>query len=152
MRPAISGASSYKGYVEGAYTQGFGNIGIITAEVVWDFLYISGLAEPPIKHITILTLISMKRKSLLLALTLAGAVAAPVSAQYTDIINGITARLSTWLYKIAVNESINFLNKERQRRNLTAGEGGGSTESVSLYCQIRHIRCHTSPDIAAVTI
>ena len=34
------------------------------------------------------------------------------------------ARLSTWLYKIAVNESINFLNKERQRRNLTAGEGG----------------------------
>ena len=32
----------------------------------------------------------MKRKSLLLALTLAGAVAAPVSAQYTDIINGIT--------------------------------------------------------------
>ena len=32
----------------------------------------------------------MKRKSLLLALLLAGAVAAPVSAQYTDIINGIT--------------------------------------------------------------
>lgn len=29
------------------------------------------------------------------------------------------ARLSTWLYKIAVNESINFLNKERQRRGLT---------------------------------
>lgn len=25
------------------------------------------------------------------------------------------ARLSTWLYKIAVNETINFLNKERQR-------------------------------------
>lgn len=29
------------------------------------------------------------------------------------------AKLSTWLYKIAVNESINFLNKERQRRNLS---------------------------------
>lgn len=29
------------------------------------------------------------------------------------------ARLSTWLYKIAVNESINFLNQERQRRQLT---------------------------------
>ena len=29
------------------------------------------------------------------------------------------AKLSTWLYKIAVNESINFLNKERQRRGLT---------------------------------
>lgn len=29
------------------------------------------------------------------------------------------ARLSTWLYKIAVNESINFLNKERQKRELT---------------------------------
>lgn len=29
------------------------------------------------------------------------------------------ARLSTWLYKIAVNESINFLNKERQRQGLT---------------------------------
>lgn len=29
------------------------------------------------------------------------------------------AKLSTWLYKIAVNETINFLNKERQRRNVT---------------------------------
>ncbi len=29
------------------------------------------------------------------------------------------ARLSTWLYKIAVNESINFLNKERQRKGMT---------------------------------
>lgn len=29
------------------------------------------------------------------------------------------ARLSTWLYKIAVNESINFLNKERQRMGIT---------------------------------
>lgn len=29
------------------------------------------------------------------------------------------ARLSTWLYKIAINETINFLNKERNRRNIT---------------------------------
>ena len=29
------------------------------------------------------------------------------------------ARLTTWLYKIAVNESINFLNKERQRQGMT---------------------------------
>lgn len=29
------------------------------------------------------------------------------------------AKLSTWLYKIAVNESINFLNKERKRRQLS---------------------------------
>lgn len=29
------------------------------------------------------------------------------------------AKLSTWLYKIAVNESINFLNKERQRQGMT---------------------------------
>lgn len=29
------------------------------------------------------------------------------------------AKLSTWLYKIAVNESINFLNQERQRRSIT---------------------------------
>lgn len=29
------------------------------------------------------------------------------------------AKLSTWLYKIAVNESINFLNKERQRQGVT---------------------------------
>lgn len=28
------------------------------------------------------------------------------------------AKMSTWLYKIAVNESINFLNKERQRRGI----------------------------------
>lgn len=29
------------------------------------------------------------------------------------------AKLSTWLYKIAVNESINFLNQERSKRELT---------------------------------
>ncbi len=29
------------------------------------------------------------------------------------------AKMSTWLYKIAVNESINFLNKERQRKGIT---------------------------------
>lgn len=29
------------------------------------------------------------------------------------------AKLSTWLYKIAVNESINFINKERQRHGVT---------------------------------
>lgn len=30
------------------------------------------------------------------------------------------AKLSTWLYKIAVNETINFLNKERQRNNVSS--------------------------------
>lgn len=29
------------------------------------------------------------------------------------------AKLSTWLYKIAINESINFLNKERTRNNIS---------------------------------
>ncbi|MDE7402305.1 MAG: sigma-70 family RNA polymerase sigma factor [Muribaculaceae bacterium] len=29
------------------------------------------------------------------------------------------AKLMTWLYKIAINESINFLNKERQRQGIT---------------------------------
>lgn len=29
------------------------------------------------------------------------------------------AKLSTWLYKIAINESINFLNKERSRNNVS---------------------------------
>lgn len=29
------------------------------------------------------------------------------------------AKLSTWLYKIAINESINFLNKERVRNNVS---------------------------------
>lgn len=29
------------------------------------------------------------------------------------------AKLSTWLYKIAINESINFLNKERNRNNVS---------------------------------
>lgn len=29
------------------------------------------------------------------------------------------AKLSTWIYKIAVNESINFLNQERQKRSVT---------------------------------
>ncbi|MDE7437493.1 MAG: sigma-70 family RNA polymerase sigma factor [Muribaculaceae bacterium] len=35
------------------------------------------------------------------------------------------AKLSTWLYKIAVNETLNFLNKERQRHNVTE-EGDAS--------------------------
>lgn len=29
------------------------------------------------------------------------------------------AKLSTWLFKIAINESINFLNKERTRNNIS---------------------------------
>lgn len=29
------------------------------------------------------------------------------------------AKISTWLYKIAVNESINFLNQQRQKRELS---------------------------------
>ena len=39
------------------------------------------------------------------------------------------AKLSTWLYKIAVNESINFLNKERknQTSNLSEGDEGADT-------------------------
>lgn len=32
------------------------------------------------------------------------------------------AKLSTWLYKIAVNESINFLKKERQRQQITTDD------------------------------
>lgn len=33
------------------------------------------------------------------------------------------AKLSTWLYKIAINESITFLNKERQRLNISIDDG-----------------------------
>lgn len=36
------------------------------------------------------------------------------------------AKLSTWLYKIAINESINFLNKERTRNQLTVEDGDDS--------------------------
>lgn len=32
------------------------------------------------------------------------------------------ARLSTWLYKIAINESINFLNKEKTRQGISADD------------------------------
>ena len=32
------------------------------------------------------------------------------------------AKLSTWLYKIALNESITFLNRERKRNNLSLDE------------------------------
>lgn len=32
------------------------------------------------------------------------------------------AKLSTWLYKIAVNEAINFINKEKQRNNIVGPE------------------------------
>lgn len=36
------------------------------------------------------------------------------------------AKLSTWLFKIAINESINFLNKERTRSQLNVEEGDDS--------------------------
>lgn len=39
------------------------------------------------------------------------------------------AKLSTWLFKIAVNESINFLNKEKHRAQFT---GGDSDEDTSV--------------------
>ena len=29
------------------------------------------------------------------------------------------AKLSTWLYKIAINESITFINKEKQKQNIS---------------------------------
>lgn len=32
------------------------------------------------------------------------------------------AKFSTWLYKIAINESINFLNKERHRNNISSDD------------------------------
>lgn len=31
------------------------------------------------------------------------------------------AKLSTWLFKIAINESLNFLNRERKKANITDG-------------------------------
>lgn len=40
------------------------------------------------------------------------------------------AKLSTWLYKIAVNETINFLNKERNRNN--AGVGDNADDSFLM--------------------
>lgn len=36
------------------------------------------------------------------------------------------AKLSTWLYKIAVNESLNFLNKEKTKKELTESDNDGS--------------------------
>lgn len=36
------------------------------------------------------------------------------------------AKLSTWLFKIAINESINFLNKERIRNQLNVEDGDDS--------------------------
>lgn len=34
------------------------------------------------------------------------------------------AKLSTWLFKIAINESLNFLNQERQKREMTDSSDG----------------------------
>ena len=36
------------------------------------------------------------------------------------------AKLSTWLFKIAINESINFINKEKTRNQLTVEDGDDS--------------------------
>lgn len=33
------------------------------------------------------------------------------------------AKLSTWLHKIAINESLNFIHQERQKRDMTAEDG-----------------------------
>ena len=35
------------------------------------------------------------------------------------------AKLSTWLYRIAINESLTFLNKQRQQLNVSIEEGDG---------------------------
>ncbi|MCD8176316.1 MAG: sigma-70 family RNA polymerase sigma factor [Tannerellaceae bacterium] len=35
------------------------------------------------------------------------------------------AKLSTWLYKIAINECITFLNKQRNQQNVSIEEGDG---------------------------
>ncbi|MDE6292040.1 MAG: sigma-70 family RNA polymerase sigma factor [Muribaculaceae bacterium] len=36
------------------------------------------------------------------------------------------AKLSTWLFKIAINESINFINKEKTRNQMTLDDGDDS--------------------------
>ena len=36
------------------------------------------------------------------------------------------AKLSTWLFKIAINESINFINKEKTRNQLTVEDSDDS--------------------------
>ena len=36
------------------------------------------------------------------------------------------AKLSTWLFKIAINESINFINKEKTRNQISSEEGDDS--------------------------
>lgn len=35
------------------------------------------------------------------------------------------AKLSTWLYKIAINESLNFMNKEKNKKEMTDIDGDG---------------------------
>ena len=40
------------------------------------------------------------------------------------------ARLSTWLYKIAINESITFLAQERRRQNISLDDQGAALAAV----------------------
>lgn len=48
-----------------------------------------------------------------------------------------TARLSTWLYKIAINESLTFLEQQRRRHALSLDAGGGKDDDVTpLIAQI----------------
>lgn len=42
------------------------------------------------------------------------------------------AKLSTWLYKIAVNESINFLNKERKAQTTTLPDGDENADNFLI--------------------
>lgn len=40
------------------------------------------------------------------------------------------AKLSTWLYKIAINESINFMEKERRRANISLDDEASHLASI----------------------
>ena len=50
------------------------------------------------------------------------------------------AKLSTWLYRIALNECLNFLNKQRAQKHLSIEES-----EVNLLNQLESCLLYTSP-------
>ena len=46
------------------------------------------------------------------------------------------AKLSTWLYKIAINESITFLDRERKRRGLSLDDAEAGVAAVAAPAEI----------------
>jgi RNA polymerase sigma-70 factor, ECF subfamily len=50
------------------------------------------------------------------------------------------AKLSTWLYKIAINESITFINKEKQKQNISIDDEHNMFQRYAIFAELSKFR------------